>query len=270
MSEKKPRRVFYECKMANSGNTFEIGVACDEDGTLHFKPVTEVSDAHVISQYDRPKKPKVLSKVSTGNRVAKVSINKAITDYDQLLAIDTNTKEVAGRALSVTAVVIAKLRSSATGRFVFQYEIPAFIAFTSLQGPPERLGWVFALKELLRCNRISLNSSIGMIVDSDLGLLPEFNSRRMPLIGNEYLLGCVELLYGSADIGSSELIPNRLIKEADKVSSRILKEYADGGRDLDLRIVPGNPCLTYAIHWLNTSAEAVQHQDPAAGADDTL
>jgi hypothetical protein len=63
-------------------------------------------------------------------------------------------------------------------------------------------------------------------------------------------------------------IPNRLIKEADKVSSRILKEYADGRRVHDLRIVPGHPCLTYAIHWLNTSAEAVQHQDPAAGAND--
>lgn len=254
--------------MANSGNTFEIGVACDEDGTLHFKPVTQVSDAHVTSQYERPKKPKILSKVSTGNRVAKVSINMAITDYDQLLAIDTNTKEVAGRTLSVTAVVIAKLQPSAVGGFVCQYEIPAFIAFSSLLGPPERLGWVFALKELFRCNRISLNSSIGMIVDSDLGLLPEFNGRRMPLIGSEYLLGCVELLYGSADTGSSELIPNRLIKEADKVSSRILKEYADGRRVHDLRIVPRHPCLMYAIHWLNTSAEAVQHQDPAAGAND--
>jgi hypothetical protein len=268
MSEKKQRKVFYECKMANSGNSFEFGVACDEDGTLHIKPVTEVSDSHVTSQYERAKKPKILSKVSTGNRVAKVSINKAITDYDQLLAIDTNTKEVAGHALSVTAVVIAKLRALEKGRFVCQYEIPAFIAFTSQLGPPERLGWVFALKELLRSNRISQNSSIGMIVDSDLGLLPEFNSRKMPLIGNEYLLGCVELLYGSADTGSSELIPNRLIKEADKVSSRILKEYADGERVLDLRIIHGNLRLTYETHWLNTSAEAVQHQDPAAGSKD--
>jgi hypothetical protein len=268
MSEKKPRKVLYECTMANSGNTFEIGVACDEDGSLHFKPVTEVGDAHVTSQYERGKKPKILSKVSTGKRVAKVSINKAIADYDQLLAIDTNTTEVAGRLLSVTAVVIASLQSSAAGGIVCQYEIPAFITFTSLLGPPERLGWLFALKELLRCNRISLKSSIGMVVDSDLGLLPEFNSRRMPLIGNEYLLGCVELLYGSADRGSSELIPNRLIKEADKVSSRILKEYADGRRVHDLRSVPGNPRLTYAIHWLSTSSEAVQHQDPAAGAND--
>ncbi len=260
MSEKKPRKVFYECTMANSGNIFEIGVACDEDGYLHFKPVTEVGDAHVISQYERTKKPKILSKVSTGNRVAKVSINKAITDYDQLLAIDTNTKEVAVRLLSVTAVLIARLQSSAEGGFVCQYEIPAFITFTSLIGPPERLGWLFALKELLRCNRISLNSSIGMVVDSDLGLLPEFNSRKMPLIGNEYLLGCVELLYGSADTESSDLIPNRLIKEADKVSSKILKEYAIGRRVHDLLSVPGNPCLTYEVHWLNTSAEAVQRK----------
>lgn len=268
MTEKQPRKVFYECKMAHSSNTFEIGVTCDEDGILHFKPITEVSDAHVTSQYKRAKKPKILSKVSTGNRVAKVSINKAIADYEKLLAIDTNTKEVAGRMLSVTAVVIARLQSSSAGGFVCQYEIPLLIAFTSILGQPERLGWVFALKELLRCNRISLNTSIGMIVDSDLGLLPEFNSRRMPLIGNEYLLGCVELLYGSADTGSSDLIPNRLIKEADRASSSILREYADGTRVHDLRTVPGNPYLTYAIHWLNTSAEAVQLQDPAAEAND--
>jgi hypothetical protein len=62
-----------------------------------------------------------------------------------------------------------------------------------------------------------------MVVDSDLGLLDEFNRRRSPLIGSEYLLGCVELLYGSADTGSSELIPNKLIKEADKLSAKILK-----------------------------------------------
>jgi hypothetical protein len=244
MSNKKPRKVFYECKMANSGDIFEIGVACDEDGTLHFKPVTEVSDAHVTSQYERDKKPKILSKVSTGNRVAKVSINKAVADYDQLLAIDTNTKEVAGRLISVTAVVIAKLHSSSTSGLVCQYEIPLVIAFTSLLGSPERLGWVFALKELLRCNRISLNSSIGMIVDSDLGLLPEFNNRKRPLFGNDYLLGCVELLYGSADRGSSELIPNRLIKEADKVASRTLKEYADGRRNHDLCSLHGNPYVS--------------------------
>ncbi len=124
-------------------------------------------------------------------------------------------------------------------------------------------------KELLRCNRFGLDSSIGMIADSGLVLLPEFKARRMPLIGNEYLLVCVELLYGSANTGSPELISSRLIKEADKVSSRILQEYADGRRVLDLRSVPGNPCLTYAMNWLHTSAEAAQHQDPAAGANDT-
>lgn len=128
---------------------------------------------------------------------------------------------------------------------------------------------MLALKELLRCNRFGLDSSIGMIVDSGLVLLPEFKARRMPLIGNEYLLVYVGLLYGSANTGSPELIPNRLIKEDDKVSSRILQEYADGRRVLDLRSVPGNPWLTYAINWLHTSSEAAQHQDPAAGANDT-
>lgn len=269
MNEKKQKKVFYESRMARSGNIFEVGVACDEDGTLIFKPVTEVSEAYVTSQYERVKKPKIVSKVSTGNRIAKVDINKAITDYDHILAIDTNTKEVSGRMLSVTSVVIARLQTSASGGLICEYEIPFFIGFTSTLGPPERLGWVFALKVLLSCDRISLNSRIGMVVDSDLDLLDEFNSRRSPLIGSEYLLGCVELLYGSADTGSSELIPNKLIKEADKLSARILKEYADGVRAYDLRSLPGNPFLTHVIHWLNAGPEAAQHQDPAAGGKDS-
>jgi hypothetical protein len=252
MKKKKQKEVFYESRMAKSGNIFEVGVACDDDGTLIFKPVTDVSDAHVTSQYERVKNPKIVCKVSTGNRVAKVDINKTITDYDQLLAIDTNTKDVFGRMLSVTAVVIARLQPSAPSVIIWEYEIPFFIGFTWPLGPPERLGWVFALKELLSCNRISLNSRYGMVVDSDLDLLDEFNSRRIPLIGSDYLLGCIELLYGSADTGSSELIPNKLIKVADKLSARILREYADGVRAYDLRSVPGNPLLTYAIHWLNT------------------
>jgi hypothetical protein len=269
MNERKENKVFYESRMARSGSIFEVGVACDEDGTLAFKPVTEVSDAHVTSQYERTKKPKIVSKVFVGNRVAKVDINKAIADYDQLLAVDTNTKDVFGRKLSVTAVVIARLQSSTPSSFIWEYEIPLLIAFTSPLGPPERLGWVFALKELLKCNRISRNSRIGMVVDSDLGLLDEFNSRRTPLVGNEYLLGCVELLYGSADTGSSKLIPNKLIKEADKRSSEMLREYAESARDYDLRIVPENSFLTCAIHWLDNGSEAGQHQDPAAGGGDS-
>jgi hypothetical protein len=45
-------------------------------------PVTEVGDANITSQYARSKKPKMLSKDFTGNRVAKAGSNKAVADCD--------------------------------------------------------------------------------------------------------------------------------------------------------------------------------------------
>ena len=68
--------------MANSGNTFVIGAACVGDGALQSMPVTEVGDANITSQYARSKKPKMLSKDFTGNRVAKAGSNKAVADCD--------------------------------------------------------------------------------------------------------------------------------------------------------------------------------------------
>ena len=134
MPEKKPRRVSYGATTANKTDVVEVGVRSGKDGTLEVCPVTEVKDAHITTEYQRPKKPKVLSKVPTGDRPAKVNINQAIEEYELLLAVDTNTEVIAGQRLSVTAVVIARLVASADAGMKCEYEIPLSIEFTSIFG----------------------------------------------------------------------------------------------------------------------------------------
>jgi hypothetical protein len=174
---------------------------------------------------------------------------------------------IAGQRLSVTAVVIARLVASADARIKCEYEIPLSIEFTSIHGNPERIGWVLALKELLRCNRINQSSMIGMVVDSELGLLTEFNSRREPLFGRDYLLGGIELIYGSSDAGT-ELVPNMLIKMADKASGTLLKQLKSGTKHNSLRAPTlGGAFTSVAIHCNSPSTEATQHQDSAGGSN---
>lgn len=267
MPEKKPRRVSYAFTTANETDVIEVGVRSSKDGTLEVCPVTEVKEAHVTTEYQRTKKPKILTKVPTGDRPAKVNINQAIEDYELLLAVDTNTEVIAEQRLSVTSVVIARLDASAGAGMKCEYELPLSIEFTSIHGNPERIGWVLALKELLRCNRINQSSRIGMVVDSELGLLAEFNNRRQPLFGCDYLLGGIELIYGSSDAGA-ELVPNMLIKMADKASGTLLKQLKAGVRHNSLRPPTlGSACTSVAIHWNSPSTEATQHQDSAGGSN---
>ncbi|WP_216905739.1 hypothetical protein [Synechococcus sp. CCY 0621] len=267
MQEKKPRRTSYSFTTADKVDNIEIGVRSGKDGTLEVCPVTEVKEAHVTTQYERPKKPKILTKVPTGDRPAKVNINEAIADYDLLLAVDTNTKEVAGYRLSVTSVVMARLVPTPNAGLSCNYEIPLSIEFTSIHGNPERIGWVLALKELLRCSLINQSSRIGMVVDSELGLLAEFNSRRQPLFGCDFLLGGVELIYGGSD-GGAELIPNKLIRKAEKASAALLKEIVAGAKHGSLRtLTPRSACTSLAFHWNRPSAGAIQHQDAVGGSN---
>ncbi|NQV11261.1 MAG: hypothetical protein HQ527_08875 [Cyanobacteria bacterium] len=267
MPDKKPRRVSYSFTTANKTDVIEVGVRSSKDGTLEVCPVAEAKEARITTEYQRPNKPKILTKVPTGDRPAKVNINQAIEDYELLLAVDTNTEVIAGQRLSVTAVVTARLVASADAGMKCEYEIPLSIEFTSIHGNPERIGWVLALKELLRCNRINQSSMIGMVVDSELGLLTEFNSRREPLFGRDYLLGGIELIYGSSDAGA-ELVPNMLIKMADKASGTLLKQLKSGTRHNSLRAPTlGGACTSVAIHWNSPSTQAPQHQDSAGGSN---
>lgn len=144
--------------------------------------------------------------------------NVTLLDYDWLFAIDTNTKS----QLSVTAIAQCFSHHS-------ESSYSGMICVTcnkwdsSLFPKPEIQAWAVLVDEIIRQKPHQWRSKkTAIIVDSELGLLSEYNAQLRPLATNFYLPSNFTLIYASADSGS-EFLSNQLIQLCDKHAAQILK-----------------------------------------------
>lgn len=75
--------------------------------TLRFE--TPVKNTYFQSSYERGKGPKVLNRIALSSD--DIDFNTAtalLRNYDVLVALDTNTRELAGRAISMTGAVVGR------------------------------------------------------------------------------------------------------------------------------------------------------------------
>ena len=63
---------------------------------------------------------------------------------------------------------------------------------------------------------------IGIVVDSDLGNIPDYNTGKKPIIDTFYLPDKITLLYASSDAGK-EYLPNKLIAVCDKEANTLIR-----------------------------------------------
>ena len=68
------------------------------------------------------------------------------------------------------------------------------------------------------------NQKIGIIVDSDLGNLPAYNARSLPIYFDFYLPTNFELIYASAEVGKTEFLVNRLIALCEDMAKSLLAQ----------------------------------------------
>jgi hypothetical protein len=94
------------------------------------------------------------------------------------------------------------------------------VELRNAQGNPERVAW-----RLMVQGGAVYQLPVGLIVDSELGLLEAINRREEPVEGSAFLPDGWQLIYASADTGQ-ELVPNRLLRQCDRHSSEILKTIA--------------------------------------------
>ena len=121
---------------------------------------------------------------------------------------------------------------------------PVFrIEFRNLEGKIENEAWRVAI-EWFRANpNLNSQSKVGVIVDSDLGFLADYNARIKPVCRDYFLPSGFELLYGSSDVGK-EYLPNILIAECDRRATELLSyietldEYLERRIDLPFRVWP--------------------------------
>lgn len=223
----------------------EISLYVDpQAGEVHFGPA--VVNTYSEASYDRPKGPKVLTRTPISGPGLQIDPNDAlIRNYDLLVAVDTNTRQIAEQRVSATGITVGThARHPSSGGKAIAYRTPFCLEFVDVVEEPERIGWMMAIRELRDYNVITADARVGLIVDSDLSNIPAYNARRTPLCGNFFLPERIQLIYASSDAGRGYLA-NKLIQMADRAAQQLLDYLAAGKAPLNRRVLQGFPFRGY-------------------------
>jgi hypothetical protein len=197
--------------------------------------------------YERPKGPKVLSRVPQSGREISFSGGDALKrNYEFVVAVDTNTALIQGKRVSVVGVVTARhmiVPGSKGLAAYWKFDVPFCIEFIEAKAPPENLGWVATLEQLYAKGFITTSTKVGMIVDSDLGNIPAYNNRKKDVVPGALLPENVQFIYASSDSGKENIV-NKVLAIADSVSSQSLAAIRSG-------VTPFN-CATMESPWYET------------------
>ena len=199
-------------------------------GNQLIKPVMSYSQTHYKSESG---KEKVISRVQD-----KVIPNESelmrhlFSAFDLIIAIDTNTKVIAGERISATGIVHCALQlMSGPEHDGYHADFPwhgAFLFRNCPNGlPPEKFGW---MTEIKRINSVPLSGSkrFAIVTDHDLDSHTSYNAKETPIASDFYLPDNFTLMYGRGD-GPTQNLLNYLVKQCDKESSDVLKMIEQNG-----------------------------------------
>jgi hypothetical protein len=194
-------------------------------GEINFGP--NVGNIYSETTYERAKGPKVLWRVPQSGEMYTFNTDTALKkNYDFLCAVDTNNREIQGRLVSVTGVLVITPILEGNGTF-WKFDVPFCIEFVGLKEPRENFGWVCACEQLWIAGKLTHQMRVGMIVDSDLGKINDFNQRKIPLFGSFRLPNGLQLLYASADSGMDNVV-NKSLATADSLARQVLDAVESG------------------------------------------
>lgn len=230
MSKKQSRKKRIEHLYGTTvGDVTEIVVTVDErTGEIRFGGV--MADTYSEVSYERPKGPKIVSRIPQATPALTFHSSTALfKNYDFLCAVDTNTRIINDQKVSAVGVVTFRQAPPPQGASEYwALDVPFCWEFINLRvEKPENFGWLAAVEELNHRKLVTPGMRVGMVVDSDLGNLTDYNARRKPFFENRLLPENVHLVYASADTGGESLL-NRVLKVADSVSGQVLDAVASG------------------------------------------
>jgi hypothetical protein len=237
MPKKPPRKKRIEHLYGTTaGDVTEIVVTVDQrTGEIQFGGAMVNTYSEV--SYERPKGPKVVSRIPQAAPALTFHNSTALfKNYDFLCAVDTNTRMINDQKVSAVGVVTFREAPPPQGASEYwALDVPFCWEFVGLRvEKPENFGWLAALEELNHRRLVTPEMCIGMVVDSDLGNLTDYNARRKPFFENRLLPENVQLIYASADTGGESLL-NRVLKVADSVSGQVLDAVATGAAAPNLK-----------------------------------
>lgn len=231
--KKKPRKLSISVHFEKPVTV--LGVRDLPDGTIqHFDNGVHVKPEKVGYEigYDRQKKKKVINKLDLDPNWIAVNPDASLRKFDLIYAIDTNTKAANGKVISVATVVLCKLDLATDGNITVQYGPLYSLEFWNIQDHPENVAWMKVIRFITQDQAYNTNQKIAIIVDSDLGNLPAYNTKSLPIYSDFYLPTNFELIYASAEVGTEEFLVNHLIALCENMAksllAKILRDEATG------------------------------------------
>lgn len=189
-----------------------------------------------------PSKPeKTLSEVPASPKSLRRVLRFGMDEYDAFIAVDTNGRDTPAGKVCVVAIhafAPAEIVKN-SGNYLYPRGESVY-GFWEPAGNPERVGWLAALHALRNSGVTDRYSRIGMIVDSELGLIRNINARTEPVEDGEFLPPEFTLLYASSD-GPRLHAPCSMIKDADRTAKRELREL------LQRSPKPPQPSIDYGM-----------------------
>lgn len=229
------------------------------DGVVVEGGLTDVS---TVVSYQRAKGPKVITKIPQESHRPLMTPHSYVEAFDVVFAIDTNSRLIRDEWYSVGAMAvletleIVKDLGGVTKKVVSSMNMfGALIHGKNLGENPEPWFWKIAIEEGIKLQYPKYNNElrVGLVVDSELGRLDQYNSGALPIFGDYYLPRNFRLVYASADTGSDFTL-NKLLSLCDKEATLQLDHVQRGGIVKDVftqlggsteRVVPCTPYRFY-------------------------
>jgi len=191
------------------------------------KPAVTFSQTHYLGKSG---KEKVLTRVQDKVIPTEADLMKHLSSFDAIIAIDTNTMQIGGEAVSASRIVQCRIRA-AENPDAYSVE---FQSLESFRLPncrdeglsPEKQGWVTILKKICR-DPGNAKRSFCLVSDHDLDNHGMYNCGKLPIFRDIYLPSNFTITYGKGD-SSKESILNSLIGICDKQATKALKEIEEG------------------------------------------
>jgi hypothetical protein len=197
------------------------------DGRL-IKPDVTFSQIHYAGQSG---KEKVITRIQDKVIPNEGDLMKYLSSsFDLIIAVDTNTKVIAGETVSVTGVGHCCVQATPDPN-VYNVEFPwhGAVLFRNCPNelPSEKFGWMTVMREANRDPRNSLKR-FAIVTDYDLDNHSLYNSKKIPIFRDFYLPDNFVLMYGRGD-GPTQNLLNHVVRQCDKESTELLKEIEEKG-----------------------------------------
>lgn len=192
---------------------------------LHSQVLTPRKST-LTTYYQRKGKNKLLHAYFQDVGHAFISIDRVFELYDRVYCVDTNTStNQSGRKVAVTtALTVTSSRVGENAVHVGSDHTIQLVTNEPPPGNPELHGIWSMLGFLWKNHPNLLQGRLAIITDTDLGKVKAWNERTEPFYDGHGLPDGVDIFYASADAGSEEFMPNRLMKACDSLCTQKLRE----------------------------------------------